>query len=170
VTFNRRRFDRPRVDVSRLDARMRRWASRLTVPKLLIANQTRVLECVVDRRGTMLPAVPVLTARPLDAGSATLSALAAVLSSPFASTWLWHAAAGTGLSARTVRLRPAQVAAVPWPTGSLEEAVGAYDAGDLVGSTAAVHDAYGLGAADSDRLLRWWMAWLPVGSPRARAA
>ena len=139
MTFNRRRFDRPRVDVDRLDERMRRWAQRLAVPKLLIANQTRVVECIVDRRGSMLPAVPVLTARPIVPGHRTLSALAAVLSSPYASAWLWHAAAGTGLSARTVRLRPALVADVPLPAGSLAGAIRAYEAGDLVGSAAAVH-------------------------------
>ena len=164
VTFNRRRFQRPRVDVARLDERMRRWARRMAVPKLLIANQTRVLECVVDRRGTMLPAVPVLTARLIDAGDAALSAMAAVLSSPLASTWLWHAAAGTGLSARSVRLRPALVAAVPWPERSLGHAIEAYDAGDLVASAVAVHHAYGIGESDGDRLLRWWRSWSPRSS------
>ena len=170
VTFNRRRFERPRVDVTRLDERMRRWARRMAVPKLLIANQTRVLECVADRRGTMLPAVPVLTARPITSGDAELSALAAVLSSPLASAWLWHAAAGTGLSARTVRLRPALVAAVPWPERALEPAIAAYDAGDLTGSAIAVHRAYGIAEGDGERLLRWWTAWLPSRSSRDRAA
>ena len=84
--------------------------------------------------------------------------MAAVLSSPLASAWLWHAAAGTGLSARTVRLRPALVADVPWPDGALGPAIAAYDGGDLVGSAAAVHRAYGIGDAESDGLLRWWTA------------
>jgi hypothetical protein len=161
VTFNRRRFQRPRVDVSRLDERMRRWAQRLAVPKVLIANQTRVVECVTDRRGTMLPAVPVLTARPHVAGDRSLSALAAVLSSPLASAWLWHAAAGTGLSARTVRLRPALLAAVPWPRGSLDAAIAAYDAGDLAAASEAVHRAYGIDHPESGRLVDWWSSWLP---------
>ena len=96
--------------------------------------------------------------------------MAAVLSSPFASAWLWHAAAGTGLSARTVRLRPAPVAAVPWPERSLAAAIAAYDAGDLAASAGAVHHAYGIGDADGDLLLRWWTAWSPPLSPRDRAA
>jgi hypothetical protein len=161
VTFNRRRFLRPRVDVSLLDARMQRWAQRMAVPKLLIANQTRVVECVADRSATMLPAVPVLTARPLERGAARLSALGAVLSAPLASAWLWHAAAGTGLSARTVRLRPALVAAVPWPRGSLEAAVAAYDDGDLDASGVAVHRAFGIDETDGARLAAWWRTWLP---------
>jgi hypothetical protein len=166
VTFNRRRFGRPRVDVSMLDERMRRWAERLTVPKVLIANQTRVVECIVDRQGSLLPAVPVLTARPRHVGGGELSAVAAVLSSPLASVWVWHAAAGTGLSARTVRLRPALVAAVPWPAGSLDDAIAAYEEGDLVASAIAVDHAYGIDRAAGARLLEWWTAW----SPRKRVA
>jgi hypothetical protein len=161
VTFNRRRFQRPRVDVSRLDERMRRWAQRLAVPKVLIANQTRVVECVADRRGTMLPAVPVLTARPNVAGDRSLSALAAVLSSPLASAWLWHAAAGTGLSARTVRLRPALLAAVPWPRGSLDAAIAAHEESDLAAASLGVHRAYGIDDHEGGRLLDWWSSWLP---------
>jgi hypothetical protein len=156
VIFYRRRFARPRVDVSRLDEKMQRWANRLAVPKVLIANQTRVLECVVDRDGTMLPSVPVITARPSRPGDAELSALGAVLSSPLVSALLWHTAAGTGLSARSIRIRPAALAAVPWPAGALAPAVEAYEAGDLDGSAAAVHAAYGIGLPDGERLVRWW--------------
>ena len=89
-----------------------------------------------------------------------------MLSSPFASAWLWHAAAGTGLSARTVRLRPALVAGVPWPAGSLAGAIRAYEAGDLVGSAAAVHQAYGIDEDAGAHLVQWWTAW----SSRDRAA
>ncbi len=170
VTFNRRRFQRPRVDVARLDERMRQWARRMAVPKLLIANQTRVIECVVDRRGTMLPAVPVLTARPIEPGDAELSKVAAVLSSPIASAWLWHAAAGTGLSARSIRLRPSLVSEVPWPARSLAPAVEAFDAGDLAASALAVHRAYGIDEPAGDPLQRWWTAWSSPRSSRDRAA
>jgi hypothetical protein len=162
VTFGRRRFERPRVDVERLDPRMRRWAASLGVPKVLIANQTRVLECVLDGDGSMLPGVPVITARPAVGGARHLAAVAAVLSAPLASAWLWHAAAGTGLSGRTVRLRPALVAAVPWPAGSLDAAVEAYAAGDRAAAALAVHDAYGIAGADGgQRLVRWWRDWSP---------
>jgi hypothetical protein len=109
----------------------------------------------------MLPAVPVLTARPNAADAKPLSALAAVLSSPVASAWLWQAAAGTGMSARTVRLRPALVAAVPWPRGSLDAAIAAYDVGDLVAASEAVHRAYAIDDREGRRLLDWWRSWLP---------
>ena len=162
VTFNRRRFQRPRVDVSRLDERMRRWARRLAVPKLLIANQTRVVECVVDRRGTMLPAVPVLTARPIDAGDAALSAAGggAVVAARF----------GVAV-ARRCRHRAVGAHRAPAPGARRRGAVAGAarsarrsrptTAGDLAASAVAVHHAYGIGESDGDRLLAWWTAWLP---------
>jgi SAM-dependent methyltransferase len=160
VTFNRCRYQRPRVDVSRLDEKMQRWARRLCVPKVLIANQTRVLECVLDRDGTMLPSVPVVTARPNTPGDAELSAVGAVLSSPLVSAWLWHTAAGTGLSARAIRIRPAVLAALPWPGGTLAPAIEAFEAGDLAASAGAVHAAYGIPPSQGERMLRWWTSWV----------
>ena len=142
----------------------------MAVPKLLIANQTRVVECVVDRRGTMLPAVPVLTARPIEPGDAALSEIAAVLSSPLASAWLWHAAAGTGLSARIVRLRPALVAGVPWPAGRWRRDRGLRRRRPGRPARIAVHRAYGIAESAGDRLLRWWtvvVAATIVAGPRA---
>ena len=61
VRFAKRRWDAPRVDLSRLSPAMRRWADRRLVPKVLIANQARVIEAVHDPDGAWLPGVPVLT-------------------------------------------------------------------------------------------------------------
>lgn len=158
VRFNKRTFTRPRLDVATLSERMQAWVGRLSVPKVLIANQTRIIECVIDRDGSTLPGVPVVTARPHRGDDGELDAIAAVLSSPFASAWAWHRAAGTGLSARTVRLGPSLLADLPWPAGSLQSAVGAWRRGALDDSATAVHDAYGIGDGD---LVAWWRALLP---------
>ena len=160
VTFNKRVFERPRLDVSALTGRMVPWARRLSVPKVLIANQTKIIECVVDHDGSTLPGVPVVTARADRLHHVELDTLAAVLSSPFASAWAWHRVAGTGLSARTVRVGPALLADVPWPAGSLDAAADAWRCGDLVSSASAVHTAYGIGS-EGDDLLAWWRALLP---------
>lgn len=61
---NKRRFRHPRVVIARLDASMQRWAAEQLVPKLLVANQCRVVEAVVDAAGELLPSVPVLSIRP----------------------------------------------------------------------------------------------------------
>ena len=64
VTFAKRRFHRPTVDLRRLTAPMRRWADGMLVPKVVVANQTRVIEAVADPDGSWIPSVPLITARP----------------------------------------------------------------------------------------------------------
>jgi hypothetical protein len=159
VIFARRRLVRPRVDPEQLSPVMRRWAARLAVPKVLVANQTRIIEAVADPDGAWLPGVPLITVRPTL--PADVWSVAAVLTSPVASAWAWHRAAGTGLSARSLRLGPRWLAELPWPAGSLAGAVDALAAGDVVGCGAAVVDAYGLGAGAARPLRRWWEAQLP---------
>jgi N-6 DNA Methylase len=162
MTFARRRFQRPTVDLDRLAPAMRRWADAMLVPKVVVANQTRVLEAVVDEAGDWLPGVPALTVRPADGVDPW--AIAAVLTSPVASRWAWHHAAGTGLSARTVRLGPRWLADLPWPAGPLDGAVAALRAGDVVGCGACVDAAYGLDAIttpDAAALAAWWRGELP---------
>ena len=171
ITFARRRWERPRVDVARLDPKMQEWARRRLVPKVLVANQTQIVEAVCDAHGEWLPGVPVIGVYPRGAhwddekrGSpAELAAaaweIAAVLTSGFASAWLWHRGAGTGLSANTVRLSPVVLAELPWPAGDLRPAVSALEHGDLRGCAAAVDRAYGMvdgPGGDGPTLSAWW--------------
>ena len=159
VIFARRRLVRPRVDPAALSPAMRRWAARLTVPKVLVANQTRIIEAVADPDGAWLPGVPLITVRPTLLGD--VWQLAAVLTSPVASAWAWHRAAGTGLSARSLRLGPRWLAELPWPAGSLAGAVDALAAGDIAGCGAAVAHAYGLDPGEAVAPRRWWEGQLP---------
>lgn len=110
VRFAKQRFDAPRVELSMLSPRMRDWAQRRLVPKILIANQTRVIEAVHDPVGAWLPGVPVITCT-TDRPEQVL----AVLTSDPALAWVRHHAAGTGLSADTVRLTPSLLASIPMP-------------------------------------------------------
>jgi SAM-dependent methyltransferase len=157
VTFARRRFQRPTVDLDALSPVMRRWADALLVPKVLVANQTRVIEAVVDADGSWLPGVPALTARPYAATDPW--AVAAVLTSPVASAWAWRRAAGTGLAARSVRLGPRWLAELPWPADDLGAAVGALRAGDVTGCGERVMRAYRVAAGEA--LRTWWIEGLP---------
>jgi hypothetical protein len=131
VRFAKREFAAPRVDIGRLDARMRAWARGKLVPKVLVANQTRIVEAVADPGGAWLPGVPVSSVVPTS--DATVWELAAVLTSPVATAAAWHAAAGTGLSARAIRLGPAALASLPWPAGDLSLAAQLLRAGDVLG-------------------------------------
>ncbi len=176
ITFARRRFDRPRVDMGRLDARMTEWARRRLVPKVLVANQTRIVEAVCDPAGAWLPGVPVIAVYPrgvhwddterIEHVAATDEAwqIAAVLTSGFASAWLWHRNAGTGLSAATVRVSPVVLATLPWPAGDLAAAISALRAGDVRACARHVDHAYG--APD---LTAWWETSLErIEARRAR--
>jgi SAM-dependent methyltransferase len=159
VTFAKRRFAAPRVDVGALDDRMRRWARRRLAPKVLIANQTPIIEAICDPTGELLPGVPVVGAYPLEALGLPSPAdaawqIAAVLTSPFASAWAWHRAAGTGLSSGSIRLGPAMLADLPWPGGELTDAVDALRGGDVRACGRAADRAWGI--ADDSELCAWW--------------
>ncbi len=64
VRFAKQRYAAPRVALDRLSPAMQRWAGERLVPKILIANQTRVIEAVHDVRGEWLPGVPSSPASP----------------------------------------------------------------------------------------------------------
>ena len=170
ITFAKQRFDRPRIDRDQLDDRMVEWSRRRLVPKVLVANQTRIVEAVCDPDGHWLPAVPVLGVyptgahwddgehRPVDVLAHAAWEIAAVLTSPLASAWLWHRGAGTGLSADTIRLSPVTLAALPWPSGDLSAAVAALARGDVRACGAGVDRAYGID--DDTELFGWWSSLL----------
>jgi SAM-dependent methyltransferase len=174
VTFAKRRLRAPRVDLEALDPKMQRWASKRLVPKVLVANQTSIIEAVCDPHGELLPAVPVIGVYPhvdgaTDSDASTIAwEIAAVLTSPIASAWVWHHAAGTGLSATSIRLGPAALGAVPWPRGDLVRAVDALRDRDVRRCGEAVLDAYGIvDATDRERLVSWWSIGLQRITSRA---
>ncbi len=159
VRFAKRRFTAPRIDVSALDEKMTAWAEQRLVPKVLIANQTPIVEAVCDPAGDWLPGVPVVAAYPLGPAAATESAweIAAVLSAPAVSAWAWHRRGGTGMSPNTIRLGPTMLADLPWPAGSIAAAVEALRAGDVVACARLVDVAYGIDAAERSVLIDWWL-------------
>jgi hypothetical protein len=103
--------------------------------------------------------VPVISVIPRN--RADVAAVAAVLSSPFASRWLAQRSAGTGRSAHVVRVSAPVLAQVPWPQGSVREASDALRDGDLVASAHATSQAYGLDGAAAQALFDWWSSALP---------
>jgi hypothetical protein len=129
------------------------------VPKVLVANQTRIVEAVADPEGAWLPGVPVTTVTPHE--PADVWAVSALLTSPVASVAAWQHGAGTGLSTRSVRVGPAVLGSVPWPAGDLGEAIDALRAGDVVECARLVVDAYGVIGDEAGELVTWWSALLP---------
>ena len=115
VRFAKQRYLAPRVDVSALSPAMQRWAAQRLVPKILIANQTRRIEAVVDRTGEWLPSVPVITCT-----TDRLDDVAAFLHSDAATDYVRYHAAGSGLSATAVRLTARLLASIPLPAAMVE--------------------------------------------------
>jgi SAM-dependent methyltransferase len=115
VRFAKQRFAAPRVDISALSPALQRWATTRLVPKILIANQTRRIEAVIDRTGEWLPSVPVITCT-----TDRLDEVAAVLHSDAATEWVRYHAAGSGLSATAVRLTARLLASIPLPATMVE--------------------------------------------------
>jgi hypothetical protein len=108
VTFAKQSYAAPRVDLTALSPRMQAWARTRLVPKILIASQTKRIEAVYDERGEWLPGVPVITCT-----TSQPERVLAALHHPRASEWLRYHAAGTGLSAGTVRVSAALLAQAP---------------------------------------------------------
>jgi hypothetical protein len=159
MMFARRTFTCPRVDLAKLTGRFPRWAQRKLVPKVLVANQTRILEAVADRRGAWLPGVPVNTVTPTDRVS--VDEIAAVITSPVASVLAWQLAAGTGLSTTSMRVGPALLAQLPWPAGDLAAATGALADGDAECCGRAVMEAYAMDRRTDEPMVAWWLSQLP---------
>ena len=115
VRFAKQMYSAPRVDVTLLSPALQRWAGQRLVPKILIANQTRRIEAVIDRAGGWLPSVPVITCT-----TDRLDDVAAVLHSDAATEWVRYHAAGSGLSATSVRLTARLLASIPLPAAMAE--------------------------------------------------
>jgi hypothetical protein len=156
VRFAKRRFAAPRIDVSALDSKMTAWAEQRLVPKVLIANQTPIVEAVCDPGGAWLPGVPVIAAYPTVSTADAAWEIAAALTAPSVSAWAWHRRGGTGLSSNTIRLGPPMLAELPWPTGPLDAAVDALRDGDVLACAGLAEAAYGIDPAERAVLADWW--------------
>lgn len=156
VRFAKQRFDAPRINIEALDEKMQRWALRRLVPKVLVANQTPIIEAVCDPTGEWLPGVPVVSVYPEHGDADTAWQIAAVLTSPAASAWAWHERGGSGLSANTIRLGPVMLAGLPWPRGDLAPAVRALRGGDVLACGRLVDAAFGVAGDEAVQLESWW--------------
>lgn len=115
---HKRSWRAPRVDLARLEREtsLGPWARSRLTPKVLLATQTRVLECVVDERGEWLPCVPVITVTPraeLEGDPGALRRIAAAISSPAATAFAVREFGGAALSADAIKLAARQVLALP---------------------------------------------------------
>ncbi len=168
----RRSVLRPVASLERLaevSPKVGRWAARRSVPKVLVASQTRVVEAVLDRRGDCLPVTPVISVEPIDP-SVPLELIAAVLGAPSTSARIASTAAGTGLSAGSLRIRAAALGEleVPEDAESVHRAVTAWRDLEMLGATDPVERWRAVGSrldhslgVDDDGIVHWWLDRLP---------
>lgn len=113
--FGRRPWLRPWIDTARLDVlddKVSAWTQRQLQPKVILATQSRILEPVIDRRGRLVPATPLIAvhAEPED-----LSLVAAVLLAPPVVAWAWQRWFGAALAVDALKLAARQVLELPLP-------------------------------------------------------
>jgi hypothetical protein len=149
----RRSWERPVLEVAALEGRAAAWVERTSVPKLLVATQTRVVEVVVDDTGRLVPAVPLVVVL---APPHRLTALAAALASPPVTAWLLQRSAGTALTTHALKVTAALLRAVPLPSDEAAWHAGtaAFSAGDRHGFAMHMTAAYDAPPAVAE----WWLA------------
>lgn len=169
VRYDRRRWERPQVDLQSLTAetKLGPWADARLVPKILLATQTRVLEVYVDEIGELLPMTPLITIVPHD--DDMLWHVAAALTSPVTTAIAAGRYFGVARSTQAIKLAASQVTALPLPEpgrawdDAADALRSAHDADDparrrehlLTGATASCR-AFGCSSASIRRFMDWW--------------
>jgi len=159
--FAKQRFRHPSIDLDRVDPAVRDWIRARLVPKVLVASQTKVLEAIVDEVGSAVPSVPVVSVEPRpDAPS--LWHLAALLTSPVATTLAVLDAAGSAMTADAIRVSAPRLARLPLPgdRSAWDEAAAAACRGDLDECGWAMLRAHGLGHRCD--VFEFWRSRIPT--------
>lgn len=161
ASFGRTRLQRPVVDRASLAAtgnRAASWVASLSVPKVVVATQTRVGEAAVDELGTWVASTPTIA---VVADPGRLWEIAAVVCSPVGTVAALAATAGTARAGDAIRHTVASVAGLPlpvdhdaWRAGA--EALRAHERHAFASAMAAAY------AVDHEAELHdWWQARAP---------
>lgn len=111
--FAKDKFERPVVDPKVLPEKLRLWAQARAVPKVIVSNQTKILEVYVDVAGDILPSVPLLT---VDCEIKQLWLVAAAIASPVATIAAAERHLGAGMSVDVLKLSAKDVLGLPVPS------------------------------------------------------
>lgn len=168
--FEKAKFQYPRVDISKLDAKMQEWAHSRQRPKVMLATQTKVLEAFVDADGCFIPSVPVITVTADD--DMDLWRLGVLLSSPPVTLEAARRHLGAALSSEALKLSASEVLDLPLPADRGAWTVAAEhferaskaetdEARSVELRLAATSMCEAFGLEDDAELLSWWTDCLP---------
>lgn len=166
--FAKESFTTPVVEVQKLENKIRHWAESRAVPKVIVATQTRVIECFVDAVGDVLPSVPLITVIP---NEGDLWHVAAALTSPPLSLVAAQRHFGAGMSADVLKLSGRNILDLPLPVNNEAWDEGAARFRDLqhvIGSEVRRSCLHALGVVmcraygvEDEKIVSWWLARLP---------
>ncbi len=176
--FAKRRWTAPVVDLALHDSADQsaaargavRWIARVSVPKVVVATQTRVVEAAVDESGAWIPSVPALVVvpdDPDDPGDADeLWRLAAAIAAPTSTAWLLRRAPGTALSRAALKIAARDLAELPLPGDAAAwddatEAFRAYSRAPAAERFEAYVAAATAAYSADEALVAWWRGRLP---------
>ncbi len=168
IRFAKSPYAAPRVDVESLPSKLKGWAHRRLVPKVLVGTQGKVIEAVVDDQGAWLPSVPVISVVPHS--EADLWLISAVLMSPPIAAYCAASYAGTALHLDAIKVSAKQVAGLPVPVDEglwsragelVRTAQQRGSREDLVEAGRLMTRAYEC----DDEVFQWWLARLGKAKP-----
>lgn len=169
VTFAKRRWVDPRVEPDRATPRAAAWVRRQWRPSVLVASQTRIVECVADTAGEWVIGVPGVAIVPHDAEH--VWHVAAAVAAPCVSAWMLRRSVGTGMSGDALRPSGPLVASVPLPVDAAawDRAAALARAVSSTPTTQAWLEfgeaADGAHGVEDEALLRWWWSRHPASKP-----
>jgi hypothetical protein len=121
--FAKEAYEFPRVEVSRLEPKMLSWATRMAMPKILVATQTKIVELFVDDAGILLPSIPIASVFPKE--GIDIWKVAASLASPVITLYSLSQLAGAGMNAEVLKISARFIITIPLPSKKEEWAQGA---------------------------------------------
>jgi|694.fasta_scaffold99756_2 hypothetical protein len=173
--FAKNPFTYPVVNLDKLDPKITEWVKSRRRPKVIVATQTKVLECYVDEVGDVLPSVPLST---VNSTPEMIWHIAALLSAPPISLLACERHFGAGMSADVLKLGAKDLLELPIPQFKepwelaasnfklLQKAVSTIDRLSIMTQIGRLMcEAYGVA---NDEVLQWWLGRLPR-SMQARA-
>ena len=166
--FTKKPFTFPVVNLEKLEPKITEWVNSRRRPKVIVATQTKILECFVDEVGDVLPSVPLST---INSAPEMIWHIAAMLSAPPISLLACERHFGAGMSADVLKLGARDLLDLPLPQNkepwdsaalsfkALQNAESITDRRNIMTKIGRLMcEAYGV---NDDAVLRWWVGRLP---------